>query len=192
MSNLIATIHRNYLPQDILKVKSTLPIDIKMIETFFNEVEFLPRAKAEKNFEFKQIIPYVIIENEFNQVAAYRRKGNESRLHDLWSIGFGGHIEYSDIDNEFNIKTLKKAAIRELNEEFSDKINYKLIFKGVINEEITEVGKNHLGFVFHTVLEKNDYIKSIEIGNIEWISKTNQIDSKFELWSQMALELISN
>lgn len=111
-------------------------------------------------------------------------------MHHLWSIGFGGHIEYTDVENNFCTETIKKAAIRELNEEFSNKVNYELIFKGIINEEITDVGKNHLGFVFKTRVKKNEYIPSKEIGNIDWINLHNINLAEFELWSQMAIKLI--
>jgi predicted NUDIX family phosphoesterase len=192
MNKFIATIHRDDLPKNVLMEKSILSLDIQMIESFLTNVKFLPRNKAEQNTDYKQIIPYIVIENEFKQIAAYKRKGNESRLHKLWSIGFVGHIEYADVENKFCTETIKKAALRELKEEFSDKVNYELIFKGIINEEITDVGKNHLGFVFKTLAKKNEYIDSKEIGNIEWVNIHNINLSEFELWSQMAFELIIN
>lgn len=190
MNNLIATIHRDYLPKNVLQENTILFLDVEKIDTFLTKVEFLPRDKVEKIIDYKQIIPYIVIENEFNQIATYKRKGNESRLHHLWSIGFGGHIEYTDVENNFCTETIKKAAIRELKEEYSDKVNYELIFKGIINEEITDVGKNHLGFVFKTRVKKNEYIPSKEIGNIDWINLHNINLAEFELWSQMAIKLI--
>lgn len=191
MNKLIATIHRDYLPKNVLQEKAVLHLDIEEIDTFLTKIEFLPRDKVEKIIDYKQIIPYVVIENEYNQIAAYKRKGNESRLHNLWSIGFGGHIEYTDVEKNFCTETIKKAAIRELKEEFSDKVNYELTFKGIINEEITDVGKNHLGFVFKTQVKKNEYIPSEEIGNIDWINFCNINLSIFELWSQMTIELLA-
>lgn len=192
MNSLIATIHRDYLPHDILKERSIVMYNKKSIEKFLANVKFLRRDKAENDTEYKQIIPYVIIEDETKHIASYQRKGSELRLHGLRSIGFGGHIEYSDFEDVLNLETIKKAAIRELNEEFSDKVKYNLTFKGIINEEITKVGKVHLGLVFKTNVNRCDYIKSNEIGKIEWVTLEIAKSPEFELWSQMAAELLLN
>jgi len=42
------------------------------------------------------------------------------------------------------------------------------------------------------MVKKNEYIESNEIGNIEWVNIHNINLSEFELWSQMAIELIFN
>lgn len=192
MNSLIAVIHRDYLPLNILKEKSIVTCDEINVQKILGKAKFLRRDKAENDYEHKQIIPYVIIENENMQVASYQRKGKELRLHGLRSIGFGGHVEFSDVENILDLETLKKAAIRELNEEFSDNVEYELIFKGIINEEITKVGKTHLGMVFKTGVNRCHYIKSNEIGEIEWVTLETARSLEFELWSQMAAELIIN
>lgn len=66
---------------------------------------WIERAIAEQDSSLKQIIPYIIIQDcNRNRTAIYRRAGGESRLHGLWSIGIGGHINLSDIqpDNHSN------------------------------------------------------------------------------------------
>ena len=77
---------------------------------------FLERPTAEKDPMFKQIIPYVLIEHR-GRILAYQRtaKGNESRLHNKYSIGFGGHINDTDLQPQSNI--LYTGMLRELNEE---------------------------------------------------------------------------
>src|SRR4051794_3879207 len=60
-------------------------------------LEFRPRSNVETDPSVKQLIPYAILIRE-DQVFAYRRgkAGGENRLHDLWSIGVGGHISKED------------------------------------------------------------------------------------------------
>lgn len=180
MNSLIAVLHRDYLPHDILSDKSIVPCDEKNVQKILRRVKFLRRDKAENDYEHKQIMPYVIIKNKNKQVASYHRKGNELQLHGLRSIGSGGHIEYTDVENLLDLESLKRVAIGELNEEFSDKVEYELIFKGIINEEITRVGKTHLGMVFKTGVYRCDYVKSNEIGEIEWVTLETARGPEFE------------
>ncbi|HVJ81830.1 MAG TPA: phosphoesterase, partial [Planctomycetia bacterium] len=58
---------------------------------------YLPRAEAELDPSFKQLVPYAVL-RAGNAVFTYRRgkAGSESRLHDLWSIGIGGHVNPED------------------------------------------------------------------------------------------------
>ena len=43
MNNLIATIHRDYLPKNVLQENTILFLDVEKIDTFLTKVEFLPR-----------------------------------------------------------------------------------------------------------------------------------------------------
>ena len=58
---------------------------------------FLPRAEAEVNPAYKQIIPYALITFQ-NKLAYYVRgkKAGEQRLVSKGSIGIGGHMNESD------------------------------------------------------------------------------------------------
>ena len=59
--------------------------------------QFMDRDLAEKDFEYKQIIPYVVLrfgDSVFSYVRG--KKSTESRLVSNRSIGVGGHIEPND------------------------------------------------------------------------------------------------
>ena len=103
----------------------------------------------------------------------------------------GGHIEDFEFENKTNIKELfLKSATRELNEEYSNKIEYNLDFRGIINEEKTEVGKTHIGLVFTAKVDKALFSSSEEIEKLKWIDLEAVSDYKKELWSEMAIELL--
>lgn len=191
MNRKVACINRNNLKDIYQQNKLILKTSFDAIIDDFSKIEFLEKTKVETNDNFKQIIPYTIILNQNNQIALYRRKGNEKRLHGLWSAGFGGHIEDFEFENKTNIKELfLKSARRELNEEYSNKIEYNLDFRGIINEEKTEVGKTHIGLVFTAKVDKALFSSSEEIEKLKWIDLEAVSDYKKELWSEMAIELL--
>ena len=101
----VLCVKRKDLPENWIKQKSLIEID----ESAFFEIcstlnfEFKSREAVEKNQDLKQIIPYVIIQTkDLKNIAVYKRKGSEERLHDLWSIGIGGHINPIDSNNNSN------------------------------------------------------------------------------------------
>jgi predicted NUDIX family phosphoesterase len=95
----------------------------------------MSRKEAEKNDNFLQLIPYVIIVrqaqddkgNVRHEVLSYMRgqKGNENRLHGRVSIGIGGHIEEESSDDKDIWTVIKEAAEREIKEETGFDIAFK-------------------------------------------------------------------
>lgn len=115
--------------------------------------QFIDRELAERSPEFKQIIPFSVFVNE-GKILCYRRgsAGGESRLTERHSVGIGGHINPVDLlqTASFDRFSYSAALIREITEEISfnapiDVTNVDPI--GVLNEETTEVGRCHIGFV---------------------------------------------
>lgn len=79
--------------------------------------------KGEEDTGFIQPIPYIIVEDG-DKILSYIRtpEGGESRLHNLVSVGIGGHIAVRDAiyldDGSIDLRrTLSVAAIREIGEE---------------------------------------------------------------------------
>lgn len=110
---------------------------------------FVPRARAETDPGFKQIIPYVLLTHE-GRVLHYVRgkKVGEQRLASKGSIGIGGHL--NDIDeNLFSVdETSYNAGVqREVNEELIVQSGYRNEIRALLNDDGTEVGKVHLGIV---------------------------------------------
>ena len=157
--------------------------------------EFKEREIVENNSDFKQIIPYIIIQTkDLKFIGAYKRKGSEERLHDLWSIGIGGHI--NPIDARKNPDVLKEIIIAGMQRELDEELikmgaEDNPVFAGIINEEETDVGSVHIGAVFRILANnKNDYIGGDELVDFQWLEAEKAFTLNLELWSKLALELI--
>ena len=192
----VLSVKRQDFPSKWVNKKSIVKIDESV---FYNtcsnlNFDFKDRETIEKNPEYKQIIPYIIIlTKNLEYIAVYKRKGSEERLHDLWSIGIGGHINPVDADkNSASLKDIISAGMqRELDEEL-ERIpsGDKPFFTGVINEEETDVGSVHIGVVFTILTEyKNDYAGGDELVDFQWIETKKVSDLNLELWSKLTLEL---
>jgi len=119
------------------------------INTIMKNFEYLERNDSlEKNPNYKQIIPYVwLLNKETKKVFLYKRAktGNESRLHDKYSGGVGGHID-QDTEKDSN-NPIMDAMIRELKEEVIMEKYPSPTILGYINDETGEVEKVHFGVV---------------------------------------------
>lgn len=79
--------------------------------------------KGEEDTNFVQPIPYILVEDDDRILSYIRAKeGNEERLHNLASVGIGGHIDAQDaFYNEEGMidlrSTLSFSAVREISEE---------------------------------------------------------------------------
>lgn len=161
------------------------------------EFEFIHRPDAEKDPSYKQIIPYILLQTQdLEKTAIYNRKGSEQRLHDLWSVGIGGHINPIDmkIQNDSFEQILFAGMERELTEELDQRPeDAPLRFVGIINEEITDVGKVHLGAVFRILTSHPEkFSPGSELFKFTWEKTKNLEQLNLELWSTLALELISD
>ncbi len=193
----VLCIKRQNCPDKWVENKSILKINESSFFKICSDLkfEFKDRKIVEKDPNFKQVIPYVIIlTKDSKYIAGYKRQGNEERLHDLWSIGIGGHI--NPIDADKNPTMLKEIIIagmqRELDEELiTVNANDKPIFTGIINEEITDVGSVHIGAVFQILTNhKKDYLGGEELVDFQWIETEKISTLNLELWSSLTLELI--
>jgi len=194
----VLCIHRDRLPPSWVKTKSIVPLDQG---TFIDKCtlagfEFIPRQEAENNPGVKQVIPYIVLQTKaLDYTAIYNRQGSEKRLHDLWSIGIGGHINPIDQKKKhLSFKDILMSGMeRELAEELLDRPKLDpQEFCGIISEEITDVGSVHLGAVFRILTQTPEaYLPGPELSRFQW-AKTKDLNKlNMELWSELALELIS-
>jgi len=154
---------------------------------------FQPRAQAEINPDFKQIIPYVVV-TDGKSVLHYVRgkKAGEQRLVSKGSIGIGGHI--NDEDHSLfavGLQAFQEAVKREVCEELAVQGMFDAIPVGLINDDSTEVGRVHFGivhFLFRTpdkVRKNEQVITQVEFIPIEELkAKREQMES----WSQLCLD----
>ncbi len=193
----VLCVKRKNLPDQWVKKKSVFRIKQELFYKTCSQFnfEFKERNSVEKNPDYKQIIPYImILTKDLKNIAVYKRKGSEKRLHDLWSVGIGGHINPVDAEEDPNDpeKTIIAGMQRELDEELI-KISSgdKPQFTGIINEETTDVGSVHIGIVF-TMLTRHpdDYTGGEELAGFTWIQTIKARALNLELWSRLSLDLI--
>ena len=106
------------------------------------EGRYVPRGLAEHDRSLKQVIPYLVLRDGADYFLMRRtRAGGDARLHDLYSIGVGGHLNPED-------GGLAGGLVREWHEEVvADFVpDFELI--GLLNDDTTDVGSVHLGAVY--------------------------------------------
>lgn len=157
---------------------------------------FIPRWKAEISDCFKQVIPYIVCYNESGNVLSYCRtpKGGDSRLHNNYSIGIGGHVNPSNF-SEFGqsvygqyLESIKRELYEELG-LIKDDID-ALMTSGVIYDDRDAVGRVHFGIVHSLLVE--DQPLNIEncLTDVQWLTKreiSNNRD-RYEGWSRLIIE----
>lgn len=151
--------------------------------------KYILRTDAENNKEVQQIIPYILIKNQFGEFYVAKRLSNstEDRLHNQISLGFGGHINKEDGYKE----PLFKCAFRELFEELNLNM-YPSPLKHIgYVRDLNSKTSEHLGIVFiMDCLKKDVSIK--ENDNLEghWMSKNELIDKygKLESWAKFIVD----
>lgn len=173
-------------------VKSTKSFKLDFSDFIRDEdIVWIERPVAEKDFSFKQIIPYVVLQKSDGKIACYQRHGSEKRLHGLYSCAVGGHIDEPDKATTF-IETMQKGMIRELIEELAnfDKSKITLKYLGFIHEIESEVGLLHIGIVYLGKCAEGYLPKETdETRGLEWKTIEELKELKTELWSKLALEL---
>jgi predicted NUDIX family phosphoesterase len=194
----VLCIKRNALPRSWVQPRSVVPMDLDVFieNCSISGFDFLNRKDAEKNPEYKQIIPYIVLQTrDMEKTALYSRQGSEKRLHDLWSVGIGGHINPIDRkERSASFRQILMAGMeRELNEELDKRpLNEFPDFMGVISEDITDVGKVHLGAAFRILTEHPEqYLPATELFQFTWSETKSLYTLNMELWSSLALELLS-
>lgn len=161
-----------------------------------------------------QLLPYVSLlamepgangKPEAHALRYIRGKaGAESRLHNLYSIGFGGHVDAWD-ETRSLAEQLTDETIREVYEELGitlDRdevlraVQAALEFRDFIYLPETPVGSVHLGISINIFVDKSEFHSDKlveEVGQVEqikWenISKFTEEDiAQYEPWSQRVI-----
>ena len=175
--------------------------------------QLLPREQVENDPTYLQIIPYVLLVKpdvtglDIEYLTYSRgKKGNETRLHGLRSMGIGGHLEEAVTEQKDLFSVIWDGFLRELKEETGvelteveismvrDEIrkNLRWIYTNV--EPVNEV---HLGVTF--AIFKQQYPDlTMEAGVLEdpvWMTMEDMINRivhngfTFEPWSDMLLSI---
>ena len=149
---------------------------------------FSQRSLLEKNPEWRQPIPYMVV-TSMGRVLTYRRsKGvGESRLAGKRSFGFGGHVNREDgISAPANILA---AAEREAGEELHlpDPSPY-LSLQGLILSTYDATARDHMGIVF-SLRTASAAVKNEAYVEEEWMTleEVRSEIAQFEHWSQVLI-----
>jgi predicted NUDIX family phosphoesterase len=148
---------------------------------------FEPRDEVERDPGRKQVIPYVVVRDGQRIFLMRRtRAGGDERLHDRYSIGVGGHLNPGDRD-------LAGGLHREWTEELAT--DFEPVFEplGTLNDDTTEVGSVHLGFVF-TVAVAGHAVAVRETDKLEgWFASPDEVRAvydRLETWSQIVFDAL--
>jgi predicted NUDIX family phosphoesterase len=189
----------------------------EFLERAFAVGRFVERELAEQTPAWKQWIPYCIlrcsgrssggtIEGLF---AVRRSKGqSEARLHGLYSLGLGGHVEPQDHEATATASAspggdfFARSLVRELTEELHIEADAAACarFVGILNDDSTAVGSVHAGLVYVLDLplglaEAQQTVQVREIskmsggfGSLVEFRILWQDRATFETWSQLLVD----
>jgi len=157
---------------------------------------FMPRAQAEHDPSFKQIIPYVIMTHQGKYLSYVRgRRAGETRLVAKRSIGIGGHINPIDADNSplfaYLYDNYLTAVQREVAEEVCIETTYRDCVVALLNDDSNEVGSVHLGIVHcwklaaPKVAKREQMITQMAFMTADELHETRDT---LETWSQKCLD----
>ncbi|HEY3761473.1 MAG TPA: phosphoesterase [Verrucomicrobiae bacterium] len=169
-----------------LDVEKYLPV-----VTASSNVTYLNRSAAEQDRRYKQLIPYALIICG-DKILRYQRgrRGGETRLHGLYSVGVGGHISEEDSSLFASGIGYHDAMKRELMEEVAIDVT-KEAAVAVINDDSTDVGFVHLGIV-HVVYVPDESVANRRSGinSPEFISVSEAMKDPeaYESWSRFCIE----
>jgi len=154
---------------------------------------FFPRAQAENDPAYKQIIPYVLLAFQ-DRVLHYVRgkKAGEQRLVAKGSIGIGGHMNESDESLfAWDEQAYRAGVEREVNEEIKIDTQFEDRIVALLNDDTTEVGRVHLGIVHvFRLAQKKVEKREAMITNLAFLTKAELLNRResLETWSQICVD----
>jgi predicted NUDIX family phosphoesterase len=181
------------VPRDVLfeGVEPWLGVRVEDVAGILRRVEtagsFVDRAAAEIDASIKQIIPYLVLRDGERIFLMQRtRAGGDARLHDLCSIGVGGHMNPGD-------GTPLGGLEREWREEIEADFLPEFEFLGLLNDDTVEVGRHHLGLVYvadaagrHAAVRETDKLS----GSFEPVEVVQAAYDRMETWSRLVLDAL--
>ena len=150
-----------------------------------SNARFVPRPYAEHALEYKQIIPYAVLRWDSRFFLVRRLKGQtEQRLHGMYSLGMGGHINPSEQDAADPILA---GMRRELREEVGITAPEAGGCLGIINDLSTDVSNFHIGLLYTVRGDSRVSVSETKKMTGHW-AEAEEVDSRqdaMESWSQI-------
>jgi len=158
------------------------------LEVVRSEGRFVRRGDAEDDPSLKQVIPYLVLRDGERWFLMRRtRAGGDARLHDLGSIGVGGHLNPGDGDVAGGLR-------REWREEVAADFVPEFTAVGLLNDDTTAVGAVHVGFVY-TADAAGRPVEIRETEKLEGaFATTAEVEALrdgLETWSRLAFDALT-
>lgn len=168
-------------------------------------VMMIDRALVENDPNLLQIVTYTVLRAE-GKILVYKRgkSGGETRLHERYSIGVGGHVNMNDVMRAITFTAANKqltdpiwqCMVRELNEELvlTADNDFRVQNIPVIYDDSNEVSIVHAGFANVVDLPTMEHAKAKEdcIEDVQWLTleelQTPEWQQKLESWSNIAVK----
>jgi predicted NUDIX family phosphoesterase len=148
-----------------------------------------PRAEMERDPSFKQIIPYLVLRDGERYFLMQRTDaGADARLHGLYSIGVGGHLNPGD-------GGLLGGLEREWHEELVADFLPDFELVALLNDDTTPVGAVHLGAVYLADVEGRPVaIRETHklTGGFAAPTDVGAVVDRMETWSRLCFEFLES
>jgi predicted NUDIX family phosphoesterase len=165
----------------------------RVLRTIRAASEYRPRLHVEDDPNQQQIIPYCVVEHDDGSYLLTRRlrRSTERRLHNLYSIGVGGHVNPGDgRDGD----PVAGGLEREWREEVICPAPAQARLVALLNDDSSPVSAVHLGLVFVITPPSGVRVTVRETDKLEGLHLT--LDgmrphyAAMESWSQLTFDAL--
>lgn len=156
----------------------------------------MQRRVAEDDFDVIQLVSQFLVQVG-DRYATYKRTRRlpESRLHGVYSLLFGGHLNPDDVAPLFSIfdPVLGPDYIRrELHEELRFETHPSMSLIGVLYDDSREVSRQHLGILYQVTVPPTEHLEVGERGFLQQLRLESEDEilhriEDFENWSELVL-----
>jgi predicted NUDIX family phosphoesterase len=163
----------------------------RVLRTVHATSEYRPRAEIEDDPALQQIIPYCVVHHPHDDtylLTRRLRRSSEKRLHHLYSLGIGGHVNPGEGEAE---DPVVGGLRREWAEEIRCAAPARASLVAMLNDDSSPVSRVHLGLVF--LVEPAE--GTVEVREIEKLEgESLSLDAmrrhylSMESWSQLVFD----
>ncbi len=163
----------------------------RVLRTVRAASEYRPRRLVEEDASMQQIIPYCIVHHPSDDtylLTRRLRRSSERRLHHLYSLGVGGHVNPGDGAGG---DPVVGGLLREWREEVVCASPATARLVAMLNDDSTPVSRVHLGLVF--LVEPSGAVTSVrEVHKLEGeslpLAAMRRHYLSMESWSQLVYD----
>lgn len=163
----------------------------RVLRTIRAAGEYRPRHLVEEDATQQQIIPYCVVRNPADETYLLTRRlrqSTEKRLHHLYSLGIGGHVNPGD---GVTADPVAGGLVREWGEEIRCAAPATARLVAVLNDDSSPVSKVHLGLVF-LIEPQEGFVEVREVEKLEGTTLSlEQMRLHYlsmESWSQLVYD----